>query len=389
MPNKSFQPARTALLCAAVFAAVPALAAEGPVTLYANLYVDFETVKAAGSAVSSNDLPPRNRVSSNSSHLGFRGVESLGGGVSAWFQVENSVRPDSPQTTDGFASRNSAVALKGDWGDVLLGQWDSPYKNATSRLDPFGNTSIAGYSNIVGGNSTSTFANAASRQSFDRRQRNIVQYWSPEGNAISMRLAYAANEERGTCTVACNPSLYSASIAYRTDALYLVAASERHNEYANTATATTRDTGTKVAAGYTIAGHHNLSLLWEAITYRGNVAATALPKTFTAGTASEVRLKTFFVGYKGDFGRHIVRLSYGRNQNLELDGGSAPNTGARFWAAGYGYEFSKQIEVTVFYSTVANQASSRNDFAVNGILGGAVNNGASPRGLAVGMKYRF
>ncbi len=389
MSSKSSQPAHAALLCAAVLAGTPALAAEGPITLYANLYVDFESVKAAGSALSRNDLPPRNRVSSNSSYLGFRGSEALGNGYSAWFQVENSVRPDSPQTGDTFASRNSAVALKGDWGDVLLGQWDSPYKSATSRLDPFGNTSIAGYSNIVAGNSTSTFANAATRQSFDRRQRNIVQYWSPEGNSISMRLAYSANEERGSCTVACNPSLYSASISYRAGPLYLVAAGERHNEYANIAATTTRDTGAKVAAGYAIDGHNNLSVLWETIKYRGNIAATGLPKTFTAGTASEVRLKTYFLAYKGDFGRHNVRLSYGQNKNLELDGGSAPDTGARFWAAGYGYEFSKQVEVTVFYSTIANQAKSRNDFAVNGILGGAVNNGASPKGLAFGMKYRF
>ncbi len=395
MSDKSTQPRHAALLCAAALFTVPAatsaLAEEGAgtVTLYGNLYMDFDSVKAYGSAIASNDLPPRSRVSSNSSYVGFRGVEPLGGGYSAWFQVENSVRPDNPAAGDLFASRNSAVAFKAPWGEVLAGTWDTPYKNATARLDPFGNTSIAGYSNILAGGTTSTFANAASRQAFDRRQKNMIEYWSPEGYAVSIRLGYAANEERGSCTVACNPSLTSASISYRYEALYLVAATEKHNEYANLATVATHDIGTKIGLGYTFAGQHSLGLVWENLSYRGNVGATALPKTFTAGTATEVRLKSVFIGYKGDFGRNNIRLSYGRNNNLEVDGGNAPNTGARFWAAGYGYEFSKQFEATIFYSTVINQSNSRNDFAVNGILGAAINNGASPKGIAFGMKYRF
>ena len=389
MQKKPIVFAKSVFALSAIIAHASALAAEGPITLYGNLYVSFENVKASGSTVASNDIAARSRVSSNSSNIGMRGTESLGGGLEAWFQVENSVRPDSPQAGDTFGSRNSGVGLKGDWGSILLGQWDTPYKNATTRLDPFGNTSIAGYTNILGGNTTSTSANAATRQGFDRRQRNVIQYWSPAAAGFSARFAYSANEEKGTCSVVCDPSLISMSITYRGGPLFLAAATERHNEYANTATVRTQDTAAKFGAGYTIADNHTLGLVWEAIKYEGNLAATGLAKTFIRGTATEVKLKTYFVSYKGGFGRHNIRASYGENQELKLDGGSAVNTKARFSAIGYGYEFSKRTEMMVFYSTIVNQANSRNDFAVNGVLGGIANNGADPKGLAVGIRHRL
>ena len=65
-----------------------ALAQSSNVTLYGTFNTDFETVKAGAA------FPSRNRVSSNSSLFGFRGSEGLGGGLNAWFQLENGVHID-------------------------------------------------------------------------------------------------------------------------------------------------------------------------------------------------------------------------------------------------------------------------------------------------------
>jgi hypothetical protein len=138
------------------------------------------------------------------------------------------------------------------------------------------------------------------------------------------------------------------SLSYRAGPLFLVAATERHSEYANTTTTNSKDGGVKIGAGYTIAEHHTLGVMWEMLTYRGNLAATGLPKTFTAGTATEAKLGTYFISYKGDFDRHNIRVSYGQNRELKLDSGTAPDTKASFRAIGYGYEFSKRIEATIF-----------------------------------------
>ena len=80
------------LLALAVAAAVSApavvLADDSTVTLYGTLNIDFENVKAEGASPANAtigatgiNLPSRNRVSQNSSNIGFRGIEPLGGGL--------------------------------------------------------------------------------------------------------------------------------------------------------------------------------------------------------------------------------------------------------------------------------------------------------------------
>ena len=163
-------------VAAAVSAPVLALADDSTVTLYGTLNVDFENVKAG------DVFQSRNRVSSNSSNIGFRGVEPLSAGLNAWFQVESGAHIDQSVSGDTWASRNSGVGLNGNFGSILLGQWDSPYKFSTVRLDPFGDTTIAGYSAIMGGGGSPTAGNFLTGQSFvnnasfDRRVSNTVQY---------------------------------------------------------------------------------------------------------------------------------------------------------------------------------------------------------------------
>ncbi len=389
--RSTFVRATPALLALAVAAAAgTAQAQSGPVTLYGTLYIDLESVRGTGGTVPANDLQTRNRVSSNSSNFGFRGTEKLGGGNEAWFQIEmGSVAIDVGG--GALAGRNSAVGLRGDWGTVFLGQWDTPYKNADSGFDPFGNTSIAGKANIMGGGTTSTSANAATRQGFDRRQRNVVQYWTPDLNGFSARAAYSANEERNTCgvTIRCNPSLTSASLIYRKGNLSLATAMERHNEYANTATATTKDTGMKISGRYVIGGVHGISVALETLKFQGNLGATGLAKTVVAGSATEAKQKAMFFGYRGNFGPHNLRLSYAKTKDLELNnGGTAVNTNAKMTSLGYGYDFSKRTEVVAFYTAIKNASASRSDFAVNGLLG-TNNNGADPKGFAVGIRHKF
>src|SRR5438105_15186374 len=124
----------------ATLAAPAAALAQSNVQIYGTLNADFESVKATGS--SGTNFPSRSRVTSNSSNLGFRGTEDLGQGLRAFFQIESAVNLDNGTQSGFFASRNSAAGLLGGWGQVFLGQWDSPYKYSTLRLDPTGDTGI-------------------------------------------------------------------------------------------------------------------------------------------------------------------------------------------------------------------------------------------------------
>src|ERR1700759_2568854 len=104
-----------ALAVAGAFALpLAAQAQTANVTLYGRLNGDFEFIKGQ-QADGSN--PTVNRFSSNSSRLGVRGVESLGGGLSAIFQIESNVSFDTGNTSaSGLASRESFVGLQGSWG---------------------------------------------------------------------------------------------------------------------------------------------------------------------------------------------------------------------------------------------------------------------------------
>ena len=115
-----------ALAVAGVLSApLAAQAQTANVTLYGRLNITLEAVQTK---ISDGSKPNVYRVSSNSSRLGVRGTESLGGGLNAIFQIESNVSADTGNsTTSGFASRESFVGLQGAWGTFKMGYFLSPY----------------------------------------------------------------------------------------------------------------------------------------------------------------------------------------------------------------------------------------------------------------------
>ncbi len=185
-------------------------------------------------------------VSSNSSNIGFRGSEDLGGGLKAIFQVESNVFVDGAGTTSGFwASRNSNVGLAGNWGTVFYGNWDTPYKFITLKVDPFWATSAASFNGLYGSPgfnvgsptaSTATLTGATlttlgTDAAFDRRQGNSVQYWTPNFAGFSGRLFYSPGEGKqnyaldatavtGPRTAQLDPWMWGASLQYDNGPIY-------------------------------------------------------------------------------------------------------------------------------------------------------------------------
>ena len=98
---------------AAMTAAMAAQADNSSVTIYGTINADIETVKAEGSTSGAGNQPSRTRVSQNSSNIGFRGSEDLGGGLKAIFQVEQGVNIDTgtaSSSTGTFAPGIHALA---------------------------------------------------------------------------------------------------------------------------------------------------------------------------------------------------------------------------------------------------------------------------------------
>ncbi|MBH1976354.1 MAG: porin, partial [Rhodocyclales bacterium] len=83
------------------------------VTIYGVADATFDIISISDNA---NNTPNFNRVSTNGSHIGFRGTENLGNGLSAIFQFESEANFD--QNSSLALNRDSFVGLTGGFGKI-------------------------------------------------------------------------------------------------------------------------------------------------------------------------------------------------------------------------------------------------------------------------------
>ncbi len=112
---KKFTLPAIALVAAAV--AAPAFA-QSSVTLYGRLNTTIETQK-------DNNAGRKWVVANNASRLGFKGVEDIGGGLKASFNLEHGLNSDTGASTGGtnFWGREAWVQLAGNFGAIRLGSF--------------------------------------------------------------------------------------------------------------------------------------------------------------------------------------------------------------------------------------------------------------------------
>jgi predicted porin len=111
-------------LVAALAAAFPAFA-QNSVTIYGRLNVTVESVKVG-------DDERTAVVNDNSSRIGFKGVEDLGGGLKAGFQIEHGFDASTGTAASPFWGRQAEVNLSGAFGTVRLGNFTPESYYATA-----------------------------------------------------------------------------------------------------------------------------------------------------------------------------------------------------------------------------------------------------------------
>jgi predicted porin len=144
---------KKSLLALAVLTAVTgAASAQSSVTIYGK--VDLGLVLDSGSA-SGKSVRLDSGVTGGS-RLGFKGVEDLGGGMKAAFQLETGYCADSaaggPNFCTGsnsFMGRQAHGDLTGSFGAISAGRQYSLGFNNLSTIDPFGTGFAAQVNNIV------------------------------------------------------------------------------------------------------------------------------------------------------------------------------------------------------------------------------------------------
>jgi len=78
----------------------------------------------------------------NSSRLGFRGTEDLGGGLAASFWLEAPIKNDDGSEGVATFARRSTVSLSGGFGEIRLGRDYTPTFWNDTVFDPFGTNGV-------------------------------------------------------------------------------------------------------------------------------------------------------------------------------------------------------------------------------------------------------
>jgi len=131
----------------------------------------------------------------NSSRIGFRGTEDLGGGLAASFWLEAPISNDSGATGIAAFSRRSTVSLSGGFGEVRLGRDYTPTYWNDTVFDPFGtNGSGASVISTVSGNST------IANNNYVRASNSIGYFLPPNLGGFYGQLQYSLHENVDTST---------------------------------------------------------------------------------------------------------------------------------------------------------------------------------------------
>lgn len=387
--------------------------AQSNVTIYGAADVTFDNVKAGGAsdltvnngidpAVTFTNLnqPSRNRVSANSSILGFKGSEALGNGLTAVFQFEGSVANDSAGAFN--FSRDSYVGLAGGFGTVAAGILTGPTRSLGAAMDPFlgatgitANTALIGKlggATLVGANpyyafpattgNDNTIANAQAAfgalgycatsgtctSLFDTRWNNAIAYISPNLSGLTITAAYVANENKTRSDVAntLNTRGYDVGAKYENGPIM---AGLTYNKAKIGDTFNTSAADTRAAFKYNF-GMGTVGLLWDRVKVTdsfGDVKRNAwfIPVTFNV-TAN---------------GKIVAQ--YGKAGDVS----DTSDTGAKMFAIGYEHSLSKRTTLKAVWSQIKNDKFAAYDFGVNSV--GGILPGADPKGFQVGVRHTF
>jgi len=293
----------------------PAFADTANVNVYGKAFLTFDQ-RDPGTPGSTSVM----RVNTNASRFGVKGEEALGDGLAALYQFEVEMDADGSVGNGLAKTRNSGLGLKGGFGQVVLGIWDTPFKVAHNAIELFDNTSDWSAINVIG---------KSQGTNYNTRQKNMVQYWSPKMGGLQAAVMYSPDEARTTTS---NKSILSMSATYSQDALYAAAAYESRNDASVTGTT---DSALRVVGKYDL-GDAWVGAMIENI--KTNVTAT------TSVTGNNLELVGAF-----RMGASSIAASFAKAGSTAIS--PAPANDVNQLTLKYAYQFSKRTEAFAAYAS--------------------------------------
>jgi predicted porin len=385
--------------------------------------------------------------------MGVKGREDLGGGTAAWFQLEIGVWPSerldtSTITGNNWGGRNSAIGISSGVGDILLGNWDTPYKQtyflwnsltsggfsaggitmgmadstgALNNVACTGAVSPASGSVTTGVNGVCVTEATVSPTAWSRRVNNSVQYWSPVMGGFQVKLMTAMANYQSPANVYPNgvpkPKEYSANATWARGPLSAGIGYDFHQGLRpNTAVGGVidpKDTAIQVGAKWNF-GPGEIGVGYEEVSYGNNAISTA--------KSTKMKVPAYVVNGRFNIGPGALWASYSGTDAKDCDitaftaavvptgqtvggiGSAVCGVKAKMYTLGYDYVLSKRTKLYVAYHKIDNGVAAFSPTtnvgsayyyiagpAANGNLGtgGALAGGTDVTTFGLGVQHVF
>ena len=362
---------KSLLALAALTAFAGAASAQSSVTLFGIVDAAYAHVSAGGKSATGIT-----NSGMNSSRLGFRGVEDIGGGLRAGFWLEgqlfNDVGQGSNATTGFNFLRRSTVSLMGGFGEIRLGRDFTPHFWNTTVYDPFGTNGvgqslttgmIVNAGAAAGAAPTTAGVNAV-------RANNSIGYFLPGGlGGINGQVTVAFGENLSNAPNKSQADYFGFRLGYTAGPI------SAHFGYGNS----------KGASGASNVKYQNIGASFNA----GAVVPMFQWAQEKAGTGAKV--SAYLIGANVPMGAGTFRAAYSR---YDVSGRISATTTVdandyNKLAVGYMHNLSKRTTVYGTYARVSNKGAQTVSVANNGLSAGAASPGGSSTGYEIGLRHSF
>lgn len=340
------------LLALAVVSFAGAASAQSSVTLFGIIDAAYGHMSAGGrsaSGITNSGI--------NSSRLGVRGVEDLGGGLQAGFwlegQLNNDVGQGGSQTSGLDFRRRATVSLMGKFGELRIGRDYNPVFWNTTIYDPFGTVGV-GSSNtfaMIGAAGAGNSTNAV-------RSDNTIGYFLPALGGLNGQVMYAFGENTGGVKT---NNFFGFRVGY--------AAGPFAANYAYGKTEGATDAAdTKYS---NIGGSYNLGAVKPMFQWTQEKAGNG------------AKVTGWLIGLTAPLGQGELRAAYS-DYNIANSSNDWNKMGI-----GYVYNLSKRSAMYVSYARVSNDGAQTRSVSSSGLSAGAASPGGSSSGYEFGVRHIF
>jgi len=338
----------------------------------------------------------------NSSRLGFRGTEDLGGGLAASFWLEAPITNDDGKGGVSNFARRSTVSLSGGFGEIRLGRdYTATFWNDTV-FDPFGTNGVG--TNLIFRTSSSISSalggspnGAAGSDNYVRTSNAIAYFLPPNLGGFYGQFQYALHENVKSDELANSPSkagrYVGGRFGYANGPLDVAVAYAEDTKADSNALYGFATTDNKIktfnlGASYDFGPVKLFGELSQVKnSFDASVVYPGLPSfVFTQGNSS--KMNGALLGVTVPVGPGLIRASYGKVKYNAPDQATFDffntnrDASAQQFAVGYVHNLSKR---TALYATVAR--ISIKDGQNSAIFNGVTTGGSPLYGAITGYSY--